>query len=247
MWHSENSTYTVHTVLLFGSHFITSITPLGSECFSVRTAGVRAQLEELVLYGNPLESLPPELFALSRVHTLRLSAREFAETARLDAHTEQLIARNQLHSVHIPNVIFELPALRALDLTGVSRWLGSAFSTSAQLFPVACSQLNARAIQYEYNHCCAEAKLNTLPATLTQSLEQLSLRHNYFRSLPYSLCQLPNLTHLDASINRLSRVPDDIRNLRSLKVLLTTLHRSRLACLSFSITVQDISLCFVLF
>ena len=71
-----------------------------------------------MLYGNPLESLPPELFTLSRLHTLRLSAREFAETAHLDAHTEQLIARNQLHSVHIPNVIFELPALRALDLTG---------------------------------------------------------------------------------------------------------------------------------
>lgn len=81
----------------------------------------RAQLEELVLYGNPLESLPAELFALSRLHTLRISAREFAETAHLDAHTEQLIARNQLHSVHIPNVIFELPALRSLDLTGAPR------------------------------------------------------------------------------------------------------------------------------
>ena len=44
-----------------------------------------AQLEEL--YGNPLESLPPELFALSWLHTLRLSAREFAETAHLDART----------------------------------------------------------------------------------------------------------------------------------------------------------------
>ena len=94
---------------------------------------VYAQLEELVLYGNPLESLPPELFALSRLHTLRLSAREFAETAHLDAHTEQLIARNQLHSVHIPNVIFELPALRALDLTGAPLAHVSSFSPAFQL------------------------------------------------------------------------------------------------------------------
>lgn len=97
----------------------------------------RAQLEELVLYGNPLESLPAELFALSRLHTLRISAREFAETAHLDAHTEQLIARNQLHSVHIPNVIFELPALRSLDLTGAPRCAAlPAFCLPLRLRPV---------------------------------------------------------------------------------------------------------------
>ena len=171
---------------------------------------VCAQLEEL--YGNPLESLPPELFALSRLHTLRLSAREFAETAHLGAHTEQLIARNQLHSMHIPNVIFELPALRALDLTGAPLASSSPSPSPSHGRRSCgcgslCHLLICDSVLYgehkgEAEHVAGVAHaVARAPLFAAQLLPLAALQH-------VSALE-PHV--LDASINRLSRITDDIR------------------------------------
>src|SRR5438128_547829 len=74
------------------------------------------QLETLVLHGNALDALPDELFALARLAAIHFNARVFAR--RIDAHMDALLARNQLQSTHLPAVLFDLPALRTLDLEG---------------------------------------------------------------------------------------------------------------------------------
>ena len=166
------------------------------------------QLQTLDLSENQLTELPESLFQLTQLQTLDLSENQLTELPESLGQLTQLqtldLSENQL--TELPESLGQLTQLRSLDirnnqLTSLPDCLGQL--TQLQSLNVSGNQLTA------------------LPESLGQltQLQSLNVSGNQLTALPESLGQLVRLQSLLLSGNELTSLPDWIQNLSKLQLL----------------------------
>jgi hypothetical protein len=156
----------------------------------------QGRLVHLSLAGLHLDSLPPEVWQFSHLHTLHLADNHLkqlpAEIGQLSALFILTVTNNDLEE--LPVELGQLTQLRILKLRG----------NSLQQFPDAICQLpRLRELDIAYN------QLKRLPAEIGQSshLQKLYVAGNHLRDLPVEPGQLSQLQVLDLRNNHLEQRP----------------------------------------
>ena len=157
---------------------------------------------------NRLREIPPEVFELEWLETLRLSWNHLTSLpesiSRLQNLSQLDLSCNQLSS--LPESITRLQNLSQLDLK--YNQLSSLPESFGNLQNLSQLDLN-------------DNQLSSLPESFVnlQNLSQLDLSSNQLSSLPESFGSLQNLSQLDLSGNGLSSLPEFFDNLQNLSQL----------------------------
>ncbi|KAK6190159.1 hypothetical protein SNE40_002085 [Patella caerulea] len=184
------------------------------------------ELEEILLWGNSIESLPETLPEMPKLRKLAINYRSFCSV--VDSYMENLLRKGQIRSEHIPNVVFELPALECLDLESTKiNHLPDIYNVNLQEFYVSKNFLqNVPDTIYNLKHLrvidLSHNLIMKIPDDLGQlrSLTFLKLNNNLFEKVPVAIGKLSNLETLDMSNNRIRHLPPEIRSLCRLHTLL---------------------------
>lgn len=186
-------------------------------------------LEEIQMWGNEIETLPETLPEMPKLHTLAFDYRHFCKLVD-QTYMENYLSTGQIKSKHIPLVVFELPALRSLDLenTKVNN-LQEIYNISLceinlshnflQIIPMSLYTLNHLVfMDLSYN------QIASLPEELgnVKSLVKLRASNNKLQELPTTIGQLHNLIELEMGSNQLQSLPSSIQYLQMLKTLVVS-------------------------
>ena len=181
----------------------------------LRSAAALAELDSLELGGMPLDHLPEELRALTRLRWLALSrlriARLLAWIGELRALESLVIDHNPLAT--LPDEIGELPALAALTLGGQSEG-----DPLLARLPASFARLPALSYLYLYQQALPAAVLDGV--LRTPSLRHLGL---FETEVPAMLGELTHLESLSIEANT-TEVPECVGKLvglRQLRLLLS--------------------------
>ncbi|XP_021367205.1 malignant fibrous histiocytoma-amplified sequence 1 homolog isoform X2 [Mizuhopecten yessoensis] len=183
-------------------------------------------LEEIQMWGNEIETLPETLPEMPKLHTLAFDYRHFCKLVD-QTYMENYLSTGQIKSKHIPMVVFELPALRSLDLenTKVNN-LMEIYNISLREFNLSHNFIQTLPMSlYTLNHLVfmdlSYNQIATLPDELgnVKSLIKLRVNNNKLQHIPSTLGQLHNLLELDLGSNQLQTLPPSIRYLQTLKSL----------------------------
>lgn len=167
-------------------------------------------ITELVLSGNGLRTLPPELARLTKLHTLDLTENDF---------------------VRLPAVVHELPELRHLQLSGNPSFAGfspETFRALPDLVVLAAAGCSIDEIPPEIGGLGSLRSLllgtnllTSLPAELgrCRRLRTVDLAANPLGEVPGVLTTLPALTALHLGNCGIAELPAGIGSLTSLEVL----------------------------
>jgi Leucine-rich repeat (LRR) protein len=195
-----------------------------------------AGLSELCLTMQELRVAPAALGSLKQLRMLHMDRnllREVPdEVAQLEKLTDLVLDRNKLTKFAEPRLANRLTALRRLSLRSnrlamPKSALGSELSGMAKLVELDLSR----------------NKLPELPQALTSlvKLRCLNMEHNHLYGLPPRILEcLSSMQELRLNDNDLTILPDEIGNLKRLKLL--TLHENALVRLPQSVReLQDLS------
>jgi len=182
-------------------------------------------LEEILLWGNVIENLPETLRELPKLKVLAINFRSFC--GMVDAYREELLRKGQIQSEHIPQVLFEMPALDTLDLN----------QTKLNTLPEECAgRLKELFLaQNFFNEMpnmilrmdtlqvldLSDNMIKSIPDQIGDlvNLQQLKMSNNHVTIFPASICKLEKLESLFLERNQIQSLPDDIGKLTSLKTL----------------------------
>lgn len=169
-------------------------------------------LRELSLESNWLERLPPELGQLTELHLLNLSFNHLSqlppELGEMRDLEELELWKNPI--VDLPPEIAQLESLRRFSL-GFSRFEEPPASLAGL---VSLEELALRNNQPAIDLGQLFAIIACLPR-----LRRLDLRTSELTSLPKQVALLTNLEELDLTGNRISSLPDELGALIKLKAL----------------------------
>lgn len=71
------------------------------------------RLEVLLLFGNPIDSLPDTMRELSNLRVLKMNMRAFCNV--IDDYMDNMLQKGQIQSEHIAPVLFDIPHLQVSD------------------------------------------------------------------------------------------------------------------------------------
>ena len=212
----------------------TSITTLPPEvCYC-------QELEEALLWGNVIESLPETMKELPRLKYLAINYRSFCSI--VDSYMEGLLKKGQIQSEHIPPVLFEMPALDLLDLNETKvNWLPDRcvgkfkeFYLSRNFFQKMPSMIAGMDSLEVFD--ISGNQITVIPEQFGQltNLKIFKMNDNNVDVIPGCIGNLTNLEELALGGNKLTQLPDEIGNLKNLKTL--TLDRNEIRILPETIT-----------
>jgi Leucine-rich repeat (LRR) protein/GTPase SAR1 family protein len=158
-------------------------------------------LSELMLWGNTMESLPETMLELNKLHTLKINNRSFAQLVVQDAYMENLLSKGQIQSEHIPQVLFEIPNLKRIDLE----------ECLINNIPQKCqTALTEFLLQKNFFHTFPSAILEMV------NLQTLNLSNNFLTAIPDSVDALVNIETLKLNNNQITKIPKTISKLQNL-------------------------------
>ena len=183
-------------------------------------------LKELLMWGNPIQSLPVSMQYLTLLDRLAINYQQFG--AGIDKYMQGLLANGQIQSDHLPQVIFELESLNVLDLeyTKINNlpdrcranlsecYLGQNFLREVPHILLEMDRLVVLDI--------SKNQVNEIPSEIEnlKMLEKIRLNRNQIAEIPESLCTLSGLQELDLGYNKLQHLPRNIGCLTNLRTLL---------------------------
>ncbi|XP_060068243.1 malignant fibrous histiocytoma-amplified sequence 1 homolog [Ylistrum balloti] len=184
-------------------------------------------LEEILMWGNEIETLPETLPEMPKLHTLAFDYRHFCKLVD-QTYMENYLSTGQIKSKHIPMVVFELPALRSLDLENTKiNNLMEIYNISMREFNLSHNFIQTLPLSlYKLNHLVfldlSYNQIATLPDELgnVKSLIKLRASNNKLQQVPTTIGQLHNLLELDLGSNQLQTLPSSICYLQTLKTLI---------------------------
>ena len=160
------------------------------------------ELEELLLWGNAIESLPETMREMPRLQSMTINYRSFC--TMVDNYMDNLLKKGQIQSEHIPLVIFEMQGLTELDLG----------DTKINTLPEKClGHLTELYIHKNYFLKLPEMVLNLY------SLQILDISENIMLNLPEEIIKLRNLRVLRAGDNKFREITSSIGVLTQLEEL----------------------------
>ncbi|XP_069132097.1 malignant fibrous histiocytoma-amplified sequence 1 homolog isoform X2 [Argopecten irradians] len=184
-------------------------------------------LEEILMWGNEIETLPETLPEMPKLHTLAFDYRHFCKLVD-QTYMENYLSTGQIKSKHIPMVVFELPAMRCLDLENTKiNNLMEIYNISLREFNLSHNFIQTLPMSlYTLNHLVfldlSFNQISSLPDELgnVKSLIKLRASNNKLQQIPSTIGQLLNLIELDLGANQLQTLPSSISYLQTLKTLI---------------------------
>ena len=183
-------------------------------------------LKELLMRGNPIQSLPVSMQYLTLLDRLAINYQQFG--AGIDKYMQGLLANGQIQSDHLPQVIFELESLDVLDLeyTKINNlpdrcranlsecYLGQNFLRDVPQILLEMDRLVVLDI--------SKNQVNEIPSEIEnlKMLKTIRLSRNQISEIPESLCTLSGLQELDLGYNKLQHLARNIGCLTNLRTLL---------------------------
>ncbi len=184
------------------------------------------ELQEILLWGNVIESLPETLKELPKLKILAINYRSFG--ANVDDYRNGLLQTGQIQSEHIPPVLFEIPSLDHMDLDetklnvlpemSVGKYME--FHLARNFFQNVPEMILKMEVLQVLD--LSGNLLQVIPDHIDRlvNLRNFQVDENQLESLPLTIGNLGLLENLSLGKNKLSSLPETIRNLGKLKSLI---------------------------